>query len=302
MDIVAIVVTYNRKDMLMQCIQSLLGQKERVPDILIVDNASTDGTFHAISDVLDNSSIIYCNTGCNLGGAGGFQFGMKRAIELGYQFLWLMDDDCLPEEGALSALCKAHERYKGQYGFLCSRVNWVDGTLCSMNRQHVSYRRRVDPDETNNKQVIMSTFVSFFVKTETARRYGFPIKEFVIWGDDFEYSRRISKKENCYFVPESRVLHQTLSNEKVGIERDDVSRIWRYDYLYRNEYYLYARDGLVGRVFFFAMVLLHSARVIFSGSTDKFKRLRTIWRSYAKGFSFHPEIEWPPAIDRKDTN
>lgn len=292
MDVVAVIVTYNRKAMLMQCLQSVLAQEDMAPDILIVDNASTDGTLQSISDYLDNPIVTYCNTGSNLGGAGGFQFGIRRALSLKYKYLWLMDDDCIPEPDALSALLKAHERYRGAYGFLCSKVKWTDGTLCNMNRQRVSLTRYVDSDEKRDRRVIMSSFVSFFTKAETVQKYGLPIKEFFIWADDLEYSRRISISEPCYYIPDSRVVHRMKSNEKVGIERDDISRLWRYDYLYRNEYYLYSREGLKGRCYLLIRLFLHSLRVISSSESERLKRLRTIWRSCLSGFRFHPEIEW----------
>ena len=40
----AVVVTYNRKEELARCIKAVLGQIFPVSDLLIVDNASTDGT------------------------------------------------------------------------------------------------------------------------------------------------------------------------------------------------------------------------------------------------------------------
>lgn len=98
----AVVVTYNRKDLLKKNIESLLAQTEKdVLDILIIDNASTDGTRESIGDYIDREEIQYFNTGSNLGGAGDFSIGMKMATEMGYKILWVMDDDTLPTPTAL---------------------------------------------------------------------------------------------------------------------------------------------------------------------------------------------------------
>ena len=76
----AVVVTYNRKDLLEKCIDRLRQQKNAACDIIIVDNASTDGTADMIKCQYSVPEVIYMNTGANLGGAGGFQYGVKQAV------------------------------------------------------------------------------------------------------------------------------------------------------------------------------------------------------------------------------
>ena len=71
--IVAVVVTYNRKDMLKECITALLNQTYHDLDIMVIDNCSTDGTINLVKNIND-SRVIYINTGENIGGDGGFQF------------------------------------------------------------------------------------------------------------------------------------------------------------------------------------------------------------------------------------
>ena len=68
----AVVVTYNRKEKLKKCIQCLLGQADSKCDVLIVNNASTDGTEEMIRNEFKIPEVLYYNTGANLGGAGGF--------------------------------------------------------------------------------------------------------------------------------------------------------------------------------------------------------------------------------------
>ena len=93
MKIAAVVVTYNRKEYLLNNISHLLNQENNNLDIIIIDNASTDGTKDAIEEFIINNQVIYVNTGMNLGGAGGFNYGIKFAYELNYDYIWIMDDD-----------------------------------------------------------------------------------------------------------------------------------------------------------------------------------------------------------------
>ena len=132
-EVVAIVVTYNRKEFLKKSIKALLEQERaELCDILVVDNASTDGTRDEILELINSRKIIYANTGENLGGAGGFNYGVKEALKLGYKYMWLMDDDCIVYKDSLNELLIADKQLNGKYGFLSSVVLWRDGTVCKI--------------------------------------------------------------------------------------------------------------------------------------------------------------------------
>ena len=90
--IIAVIVSYNRKKLLKEALEHLLHQQNVKFDILIIDNASTDGTKEYIVDYLQKDNILYHNTGANLGGAGGFSLGVKMGVEKGYDYVWIMDD------------------------------------------------------------------------------------------------------------------------------------------------------------------------------------------------------------------
>ena len=92
--VLAIIVTYNRLDCLKECLASLNSQTCQDFDILVINNGSTDGTKEYL-DSKENLLKIHQN---NLGGAGGFYAGMKYMYDNGYEWLWMMDDDGLPEK------------------------------------------------------------------------------------------------------------------------------------------------------------------------------------------------------------
>ena len=202
--VIAVVVTYNRKELLKECINALLKQYYNNCDILVVDNASTDGTKEFISDELRNSKVHYENTEANLGGAGGFNYGMKKACELGCDFIWVMDDDCIVHKDSLTELLNADKELKGDYGFLSSKVLWKDETICKMNIQKRRFSKWLKDFETNKQSIAMASFVSLFLKTSIVKEIGLPIKEFFIWSDDWEYTRRISRRYACYYISKSR--------------------------------------------------------------------------------------------------
>ena len=285
--IAAVVVTYNRKELLTENLHALLKQSYRDFDIFVIDNASTDGTFGHIETIVRENGIQYINTGENLGGAGGFNFGIKAAVKAGYEYVWIMDDDTLPYEDALSELVNGDAELCGDYGFLSGLALWTDGTPCRMNKQKLLPMQSGDKFPKTN----YATFVSLFIKADVVREIGLPIKEFFIWGDDIEYTNRISKKYDCYFIEKSRVLHKTQNNEGSNIATDDSGRVDRYAYAYRNEMYIAKANGVKGVIRQFAKIALHIVRVIFKSKKDSFKKLGIIIKSSAKGISFNPDIE-----------
>lgn len=294
--IAAVVVTYNRKELLKKCIQHILEQIVDSLDIVVIDNGSTDGTEKDIHDIYaDNEQVIYINTKENLGGAGGFSFGIKWAAKKGYDYLWIMDDDTIPEKNTLEEFLNADKALNGEYGFLSSYAKWIDGTACNMNVPRISNNWRVNIDDEFNyslMQVESASFVSMFVKTEVVKKVGLPIKEFFIWADDVEYTRRISKQYPCYFVYKSQVVHEMGSNQATSIIESDETRLERYKLLYRNKYYI-VRHGAKREKILYWLEIKNTIRDIRkSNCSHKSKRCRIVLGSCIKGLTFKPTIEY----------
>lgn len=295
--VAAIVVTYNRKELLIECIEALLAQDYPNCDIHIVDNASTDGTKEALDGYVRDGKILYHNTGANLGGAGGFNFGMKKAFETGCDLMWLMDDDCIVGTDSLTKLMEAGKEI-GRYGFLSSKVLWKDETICNMNIQKLSLRKKVSDWETDRQKIVMATFVSFLVPTEIVKEVGYPIRDFFIWADDIEYSRRISRKYDAYLITSSVVHHKSKNNIGSNIVADTAENLARYRYAYRNEAYIYRREGLYGHLYYNAKIAVHKRKVRKSQDPQelKDKKLQVITEAVAEGKGFYPSIEYAETV------
>lgn len=236
--ICAIVVTYNRKEMLLQCVKALHDQKYNDFDVLIVDNASTDGTKDFIEQHL-KANDIYVNTGANLGGSGGFYYGMKYAYEKGYDWLWIMDDDVMPTSTALGELI-GHLKYAKTVSFLASAVYSKDGK--AMNTPEISrystngYRFWYDKLEYGMMRLAHATFVSLLINSKAIEKCGLPCKDYFIWGDDTEYTMRIIGKFGAaYMVGSSKVYHLRGSSSTLSIIAEkNKNRVPMYYNLVRN--------------------------------------------------------------------
>lgn len=292
--ILAVVVTYNRLSMLQRCIQHILNQTEEC-DILIVDNYSCDGTEQYVKDIINNR-INYIKTFKNIGGAGGFNLGMRWAVERNYEFIWLMDDDCFPNINALEELLNADKLLNGEYGWLSSVSLWKDGLECKMNRPKLkkSFYEYIHLLKNGIVQAEQATFVSLFIRRNIIEKYGLVIKEFFIWGDDIEFTRRISvrNKVPCFVVGKSVVTHFMNVNNGSDIATDDITRIERYRYAFRNEGYLYRQEGIRGYIYYCAKCLWNLVKILLYSKNNRIKRVIILFQGIKKGFFFSPKIEF----------
>ena len=295
-NVAAVIVTYNRLNMLKKCVSAVEGQSFKC-DIILVDNASTDGTGEWSSTYLSNTDINYFNTGSNIGGAGGFNFGMKKAVQLGYNYIWIMDDDCMPKADALEKMMDADNILGGSsnYGYLSSVVLWTDGSECKMNRQKIkkSYYENVQLLKDTIVQVEQSTFVSLLFPAETIKKVGLPIKDFFIWGDDIEFTRRITVRNSIpsFMVGDSQVIHAMKENTGSSIATDYQDRIDRYKYAFRNEAYLYRQEGIKGIAYYIAKCGLNFFRILFNAKNYRLKRIHVLFSSMLKGLFFNPNVD-----------
>jgi rhamnopyranosyl-N-acetylglucosaminyl-diphospho-decaprenol beta-1,3/1,4-galactofuranosyltransferase len=206
----AVVVTYNRKDLLAECLDAVGAQTRPVEHVLVVDNASTDGT----RELLDARDVEVLRLAQNEGSSGGFHAGMSEAASRDFEWLWVMDDDTIPAPDALAELFDAMDRLDGlpEPSLLASKVVWTDDKVHPMNPPAPHPRDMdlfLDAVERGVVPIRSNTFPSLLVRTGAVRRHGAPRKGFWIWSDDIDFTQRILRDEVGYVVPQSVALHKT---------------------------------------------------------------------------------------------
>ncbi|KRK72679.1 glycosyltransferase [Levilactobacillus namurensis DSM 19117] len=289
---IAVVVTFNKLEMLKSNLKRLFSCGNLLTKIVVINNASTDGTTEYLNQYVGKKNIVVINEKKNLGGARGFNIGIKRAMSLSADAVWLMDDDTMPTKSTLEELINARlilENKNIFWGLLASNVRWIDGNSAKMNVPKV---KRVWNSllSRNMVQIESSSFVSMYINAEVIKRVGYPISEFFIWGDDVEYSKRISKSFPSYCVLNSRVQHNMAQNNRVDILTDSPSRISRYYYDVRNKFYISKQDGLKSICKYTLRQIILIFRVLFNGDY-KFKKISVIIKGFFAGIFFNPKIE-----------
>jgi rhamnopyranosyl-N-acetylglucosaminyl-diphospho-decaprenol beta-1,3/1,4-galactofuranosyltransferase len=274
--VAAVVVTWNRRDLLERSLTAILAQHPPPDRLVVVDNASTDGTSDLVAERFPGVELHTCTT--NTGGAGGFALGLAAALDdatgPAVDAVWLMDDDTIPQPGALAALVRARERYAVEPGgplgppaVVASRVEWVDGREHPMNtprtKPGVGTAERAAALAVGCAPIRTASFVSILVDVARVREAGLPVAAFFLWNDDFEYSARLLRGRRGLACPASVVRHHTKA-----FGGTDVDPGPRFYFEVRNKLWTFTRSPALGPV----------ERVLYAGSTAR-RWARTIARS-----------------------
>lgn len=201
-NITAVIVTFNRPELLIQCLNSVCNQSLKPSRIIIVDNNSDISTKNTLINNkfidkelntinYDNISITYCKKNINDGGAGGFNYGMKKALSYNSEFIWIMDDDGKPHKNCLSYL----------HSQMNQAVHYVAPNLIFEDSEH--FTNRISEFKHDVVDDFGGPFNGILLSAELVENIGYPIKEFFIWGDEYEYIQRI--KEFGYITALSKL-------------------------------------------------------------------------------------------------
>jgi rhamnopyranosyl-N-acetylglucosaminyl-diphospho-decaprenol beta-1,3/1,4-galactofuranosyltransferase len=214
--IAAVVVTFNRLELLQRLIPRL-AETKGLDEILVVDNASSDGTVDWLRGQVETSAVpVHIRQLTeNTGGAGGFHDGLAWAVERGADLAWLMDDDGLPDPDCLDRLLE-HDATLDFWGPIV--VDEHDDARLVFPIRLPGGTRVVntiaDAEAAARDGLIADVVIPFngvLVTRDLVERIGLPRAEFFIWGDDVEYlwrARRAGARTGTVVV--ARVRHPSV--------------------------------------------------------------------------------------------
>lgn len=213
--VACVVVTYNRLTLLQGCIDSIRKQTFHDFDIIVVNNGSTDGT----KDWLQQQTDIVAITQGNSGGAGGFYTGQKEALQKGYEWIWMMDDDGIADHEQLGKLLKGAEQCNSKY---------VNALVCNIKDPEslafglvVERKGLTKINEAQKYKYIKDSINPFngtLIHREILESVGLIKKEMFIWGDEMEYTYRAKRAGYQQFTITSALhFHPAIKSQQINI-------------------------------------------------------------------------------------
>ncbi|MBQ7175106.1 MAG: glycosyltransferase [Lachnospiraceae bacterium] len=250
--IAAITVTYNRTKTLEKCISALMSQSHPVDEIVIVDNHSGEKEQARISEIVARQEAAGKERGTsfhilwledNMGGAGGFEAGMKYAMEkLQPDYYWIMDDDAYPREDCLEQLLEGMDALPDA-GCVCPLIFGVD-----LKKYQIFHHKQLTPlilrtrpvseypeSCTEPVRINANAFVGPLFKREVVEKLGVADGSLFIYGDDTEYTFRVSRKYGVYLLPQAVIDHQDAPTLDANMS---AKGWWKEYYGYRNQFFL----------------------------------------------------------------
>lgn len=295
-NIVAVIVTYNRLDLLKEAVAAVRNQSYPLKHIIVINNGSTDGTSEWLSQ---QEGLIIENVQENCGASGGFYTGIKKAMAYKSDWLWVMDDDAICRQDSLEKLAARITDVDGPIGFIGSKCIWTDGSPHYMNVPDLKPRFNESLpfnkyDELGLVLTESNSWVSILINTEAISAVGLPYKEFFFWSDDLEYTQRITKGGYLgFYCIDSVVTHKTAINYCPDFYRETVPNLWKHRYGFRNEFFLKKKNRGFAYYFFwlFAKVGYTSYKLFKIRKDHYFKFISVLVDSAWQSLFFNPKID-----------
>lgn len=290
MKIIAVVVTYNRRELLKRNI-GCLRQNTPLHSIVVVNNGSTDGT----KEWLDEQTDLRVIHQENVGGSGGFYTGIRYAFQEGADWIWCMDDDVFPRPDCLEHLLPHTARPDA--GILAPR-RLMEGKIFTNDFRQVNltnpfasmYQDKLKKQVVNAPTEICGTaFEGLFIRREAVEKIGLPNKELFIFCDDTDYClRAVLTGYKIWYIPDALMDKEKFFSNDTWKERNRKKK-WKRFYQVRNAAYLnhrYGRNWAVKYLRSFNAVLGYMLTVLLTAPfTDayRFSDLAKFWKAYTDG-------------------
>lgn len=266
--VIVVVVTHNRQKLLAECISALRNQTRKPDTILVINNGSTDYTEPWLRDQKDIEFI----TQRNVGGAGGFNTGIKTAFERGYSWIWLMDDDGYPKTDALEKLLQDDTEELCMRN--CAVINKDDKESFVWKTKNYKGIHQVKERVIEN---VAHPFNGTLLHRKIIERVGLPKANLFLWGDETEYYYRIIKTNKIPFCTIADSIHYHPATSFTYKNDWNFNSGWKMYYYIRNRFSVlqskFSQNSALAIFMYAGFLMAFAATIIVFQKTDKIKKL-----------------------------
>jgi len=254
-----VILTYNRVEVLKDCLLSILESTYRNYVVIIVDNASTDGTSDVIMSQFPSARLVRSEV--NLGYTGGNNLGIKYALRKeNCDYVFILNDDTIVNPNSMTKLINVAET-NSKIGIVNPKIldSETRSRMCKRYGKYnfylgIGYSSLLNKNGIEEIDLMRGT--SFLLKKEVIEKIGLMDENFFLYFDEADLSYRVKKAGYIIvYVPTAIVYHQILHSFS-----GTINPIVLY-YSTRNEL-LFARKHLNPLIFFPLWIPRFSFRII----------------------------------------
>jgi GT2 family glycosyltransferase len=213
-----VILTWNGRTDTLACLESLeaVGHPREGEAFVVVDNGSADGTLEAVAERFPWAERI--QNGANLGFAGGNNAGMRWALDRGYRYVMLLNNDTTVPAGSLEALCSFMDDHPGAGAVqpLLVRATEAEGldstgvelfSLPGARDRQIGRPLAEAPAEP--EEIFGACAAAALYRREALERSGLLDEDFFVLLEDVDLSFRIRLAGySVHLVPGARVSHK----------------------------------------------------------------------------------------------
>lgn len=243
-DTAVIICNYNGGTATLKCVKAVHDSRGIVCDIYIIDNASTDGSVEQIRENFGSTVTIVQNPE-NLGGSGGFGRGLRLAVEKGYPYIMMLDNDAYVDRDTIRKL-REYLSDNPDVGMVGAKIMMSDDPERIMDyAKTINFTAYIDGSEwcgqLDSKEASIPRDCDFvaataaMVRRDVLRKCGGMDEAHFIYYDDIEMGYRIKQSGfRVVSLGSARAWHDS------GMLRKVSNTFARY-YLTRNRYRFFAK-------------------------------------------------------------
>lgn len=239
MVITSVIVTYNRQECLKKLLDSYEHFSKKPNNIIVVNNNSIDCTYNLLQDWVSKKSkyskyVIHLEK--NIGGSGGFYEGLKKALDIKSDWIYLSDDDAFPNKNLFEVFRNfilENYEYKDDIAAICGKVINYDFIDVEHRRRIIKNKLFVkeysikENEYNSNFELDLFSYVGTMINSKHLKDCGLTERDYFIYYDDTEHSLRLRKSGRIICIPNAEIIHNTKQNSNEHMS-------WKNFYGYRN--------------------------------------------------------------------
>ncbi len=222
----AVVINWNGREVLEPCLRTLLASSYPNLSVLVVDNASTDGSAQFVRDEFPSVSVSEQSS--NLGFAAGVNVGLKAALEEGADYVLLLNNDIELDGDAVSALVEAalahpESAFVGPLIYYADRpsVIWSAGGAVSFwtgNIRHLGLREEDAGQYAEVREVDYVTACAVLASAKAVSAIGLMDEAYYMYNEDTDWCIRAGDAGfGVLFAPSARIWHKVSMSSGGGL-------------------------------------------------------------------------------------